>query len=212
LRIIFGDITFTACPPGFESYSNFLASYGILNLPNKIARKLGEYQVYRHGQYDQPFYQPMFQFFHEFLVGGLDLNQVGDGGFTLLTSFCHGVFFYGPTTKAMAARNSSLRIWLGDLQNSGVNLRSFGKAQERLFKELGVSVEFRGRFHGLTEEMDRILNTSVRLIGFSHGPSPEDWALWVSEPSDYYVGEFWLMTERRIEMPGGWSSDIHLFL
>jgi hypothetical protein len=147
----------------------------------------------------------MFRLFHEFLVGGLDVNHVDDNGSTLFGSFCDGVFAYGPTAKAIAKHNSSLRCWLKDLQASGVNLRSFGKAQHRLFKESGGPIDYYTSSHPGRFDL-------VRLIGFSHGPSPEDWGLWIYEPSDHFAGEFWHMIERRIEIPGGWSSDVHLFL
>lgn len=200
LRIIFRDIVFTTCPPEFESYSEFLASYELLDLPNKISNKLGEYQVYVHGQ-DQTQYRAMFQFFQEILVGGLDMNHVYRRQ-TLLEAFVSGLFVFGPTTKAVAALNSSLRFWLADLQASGVNLRRLGKEQERLFRELGGPS---------TYICDEAFG-SVQLIGFSHGPSPGDWCLWIAENSHYFAADFWDMIERRMEMPGGWPSDVHLFL
>jgi hypothetical protein len=146
----------------------------------------------------------MFQFFHEFLVGGLDINQVDDNRSTLFSAFLEGVFNFGPTAKAMTACNSCLRFWLRDLQDSGVNLRRFGKTQDRLFKELGGPIYYTNARPDLFD--------LVRLKGFSHGHSPEDWGLWIHEPSDHFAGGFWHMIERRLEIPGGWSSDVHLFL
>lgn len=213
LRIIFRGIVFTTCPPEFELYSDFLASYGILNLPNRISRKLGELQVYRDGVEDETHYKPMFRLFHDFLVGGLDVNQVDDDGSTLLTAFCDGIFFWGYTTKAIARRNSSLRYWLQDLQDSGVDLENFGKKQQILFKALGGPIKLGCPANSAaTHSSYQKVSAYVRVIGFSHGPSPENWALWVTENSDSFAGEFWHMIERRIEMPGGWSSDVHLFL
>jgi hypothetical protein len=216
LRIIFRNVVFATCPPDFESYSDYLASYGILSLPSGISQKLGEYQAYLHW-HGRIHYRPMFQFFHEFLVGGLDVNQVDGNGSTLLSAFISGIFRFGPTAKAMTTYNSCLRFWLKDLQDSGVNLKNFGKAQERLFKELGGPFNLRSTDIDIPHQDPSGFHRPtffclVRLIGFSHGPSPEDWGLWVYEPSDHFAGEFWHMIERRIEMPGGWSSDVHLFL
>lgn len=52
----------------------------------------------------------------------------------------------------------------------------------------------------------------IQLVEFSYVPAPEDWFLRVSEPSDEFVGEFWAMIDRRMEMPGGWSGDVLLLL
>lgn len=86
----------------------------------------------------------------------------------------------------------------------GVNLRSFGKSGERSFKLSEARREYSCG--------DPFNDVTIRLLGFSHGSSPEDWTLWISQYSDAFSGDFWRMIERRMEIPGGWSSDIHLFL
>ncbi|KAL4881860.1 hypothetical protein BJY04DRAFT_188215 [Aspergillus karnatakaensis] len=44
-----------------------------------------------------------------------------------------------------------------------------------------------------------------RILKLAYGPKPEDWQIWVNNPIDELVGEFWEMLEREEEvMPGTW--------
>lgn len=101
----------------------------------------------------------------------------------------------------MKRSNKALGALLRNLQDADVNLKEFGEGEELILKDQGGCIDF------------RILGGSrsfvIRIIGFSHGPTPEDWCLWISEPSDEFAGDFWAMIERRMEVPGGWSDDVH---
>jgi hypothetical protein len=47
-----------------------------------------------------------------------------------------------------------------------------------------------------------------RVIGFAYGHSPEDWNIWLAEASDAFVGQFWDIIERPVEvMPGAWPEE-----
>jgi hypothetical protein len=115
------------------------------------------------------------------------------------------VQFPGPFAVLFAGKcNEAFRVLLWDLQSAGVNLKRFGEREELILKDLGGAIDFQTSIHSK--------GYVVRLIGFSHGPSPTGWWLWFSEPSDEFAGDFRDMIERRMEMPGGWSDNVPLFL
>lgn len=203
LRILLQGISLTDCPSGFKSYSEFLESKDLLELPTLIAENLGYRQAVEQSYGNPAGYTSMFRLFNEFLVGGYNINQKDHGFGTPLETFCHGYLKTVRKRSINATVNSGLRSWLRDLEKSGVNLRKFGRKAEKHFKR---SYEWR--------QIDRIKfssETAFYMIGFSHSLIPEDWQLWISEPSDAFAGEFWEMIERWMEMPGGWSN-VHLFL
>lgn len=50
---------------------------------------------------------------------------------------------------------------------------------------------------------------TIRLIGFSYGPSPEDWHCWYSNLRDEFASEFWEMVENgdpSVRIPGAWVN------
>ncbi|KAF4764216.1 hypothetical protein HAV15_001416 [Penicillium sp. str.  len=98
----------------------------------------------------------------------------------------------------------ALKVWLKTLQKGGVNLEHYGRNEERIWKTEWIPRES----HQLPDYDRHSRTTKARLIGFSYGPSIEDWHLWVSEPSDSLVGEFWDLIERPVEvMPGAWPIN-----
>ncbi|OQD98846.1 hypothetical protein PENSOL_c008G11130 [Penicillium solitum] len=98
----------------------------------------------------------------------------------------------------------ALKVWLKTLQKGGVNLERYGRNEERIWKTEWIPRES----HQLPDYDRHSRTTKARLIGFSYGPSIEDWHLWVSEPSDSLVGEFWDLIERPVEvMPGAWPIN-----
>lgn len=202
LRILLRGISFTDCPSEFKSYSDFLERKDLLYLPPLIAEELGFRQAIEQSYGNPAGYESMFRLFKEFLVGGYDINQKDHSSDTPFDSFCSG-YLKMVRKRAINSRvNSGLQSWLRDLQKCGVDLRKFGQKTGKNFKESYWRREIDRKYSG---------ETAFHLIGFSHGPNPEDWKLWISEPSDFFAGQFWEMTERRMEMPGGWS-DVHLFL
>lgn len=151
----------------------------------------------------QELYESWFGLFREFVENGVDIHQTV-GGWTPFLAFWAGYFRPWFSIGTTVECNAAIRSWLRDLQDVGVDLRDFGEAEERIFKDLGG-----------VRRLDSFVADSigsVQLIGFSHGISPEDWGVWISEPTDEFVGDFWAMIERRMEMPGGWMDEVHLFL
>ncbi|CAI7653058.1 unnamed protein product [Penicillium viridicatum] len=98
----------------------------------------------------------------------------------------------------------ALKVWLRTLQEAGVDLELYGRIEERIWKTEWIPRES----HQLPDYHRLKGATKARLIGFSYGPSIEDWHLWVSEPSDSLAGEFWDLIERPVEvMPGAWPIN-----
>ena len=95
--------------------------------------------------------------------------------------------------------DAAVKMWLGDLQTTGLDLKIFGQTEESLFNS-GYS--------------DKTLSYKwvygwLRLINFTYGSSPDDWHLWISVSTDYLVGEFWCLVKRQEEvMPGAWPDDL----
>jgi hypothetical protein len=47
-----------------------------------------------------------------------------------------------------------------------------------------------------------------RVVGFTSGPNPDDWSVYLSNPLDEHAGEFWDMIEHpERAMPGAWNDD-----
>ena len=100
----------------------------------------------------------------------------------------------------------ALKVWLRTLQEAGVDLELYGRIEERIWRTEWIPRES----HQLSDYHRLKWATKARLIGFSYGPSIEDWHLWVSEPSDSLAGEFWDLIERPVEvMPGAWPINDH---
>ena len=108
-------------------------------------------------------------------------------------------FFQHPHRKGEEA----LLTWLQTLQGFGIDLERYGKTEYKLFyqessswRNLDLLIPGRG------EEV-----YPPRLIGLQVGPEPEDWKVWLSEPSDEFAGEFWDMLEHpERTIPGAWDD------
>jgi hypothetical protein len=85
------------------------------------------------------------------------------------------------------------RAWLSDLKAAGLDLEMLGATEWYIWKNERIRREFNGDLH--------------RVIGIAYGPRPESWYIWLSEPSDSFVGDFWALIGRPFEiMPGSWPS------
>lgn len=97
----------------------------------------------------------------------------------------------------------ALLTWLQTLQGFGIDLERYGKTEHKLFYQESSSwrnLEF--LIPGRGEEV-----YPLRLIGLQVGPEPEDWKVWLSEPSDEFAGDFWDMLEHpERTIPGAWDD------
>lgn len=222
IRAILNGVSFTTSKFEIISYTlsnfevpatgSFYGSIHMLTLPHGIAYCMGctkidsnwPYNTIKDRAIQEKVYEEWHIMFREMLENGLHIHQIMNG-LTLLHAFLDGCFQLSKPLEGslMKKCNKALGALLRDLQGAGVNLKEFGEKEELILKDQGGSIDFR--------IFGRSSHFVIRLIGFSYGPTPEDWCLWVSEPSDEFAGDFWAMIDRRMEMPGGWSGDVLLF-
>ena len=104
--------------------------------------------------------------------------------------------------------NPALRTWVSELKYAGADIEAYGTKESGFFDEFGLMYRIyvgplRHRPPGhIYKEEDLFWFYAWKL---SYGPEPEDWIIWVMNPIDELVGEFWEMVEREEEfMPGTW--------
>lgn len=98
-----------------------------------------------------------------------------------------------------------LCIWLSELKHAGVDLETYGADQQALFKSGHASLYLpvRTRLGSKLPRNDEKL--WGRVLGLEYGPEPEDWHIFITNPVDELVGEFWESVQRSLEvMPGTW--------
>ncbi|KAL4914343.1 hypothetical protein BDW62DRAFT_204734 [Aspergillus aurantiobrunneus] len=135
---------------------------------------------------------------------GADPNKVSwkDGG----RRTALGAFMESFTWNERALRrerydfNPIVRLWVSELRLAGVDLGVFGARERRLYATADIDLEFFVVVGGPRGE-----RLPFRILDLVYGPEPEDWRIWVTNPVDEMVGEFWKMMERKEEvMPGTW--------
>ncbi|KAJ5316921.1 hypothetical protein N7508_001429 [Penicillium antarcticum] len=139
---------------------------------------------------------------HKFFCVRIDIYDLVDGK-TPFLSFLDGYLssWYGPIELGPACQ-IAVQVWLKQLEVVGVDLNRYGKAEEYMWKG------------GITQREFDVWNIPEQgfelqgMIGFTYGSSPGNWYIWLSEESDSFVGEFWDMIERPVEvMPGAWPKE-----
>ncbi|KAF7174260.1 hypothetical protein CNMCM6106_008463 [Aspergillus hiratsukae] len=142
----------------------------------------------------------------EAIQAGADLCHISSGiYYTPLAVF---LFFQGMNLRkikrAIYKINHILQRWALELQSAGVDLAVYGSKESALWKSGAVDPFFYDDLR-LSDQVRSGELLKVHLFSLSYGPSPEDWHVWVANPVDELVGEFWEMIERKEEaMPGAW--------
>lgn len=101
----------------------------------------------------------------------------------------------------------ALRTWVSELRFAGVDIETYGAKESAFVEEFGLEYRIyvgplRSRSIGYINKEEFFWFYFWKL---SYGPEPEDWTIWVMNPIDELVGEFWEMVEREEEvMPGTW--------
>lgn len=179
-----------------------------LKLIHCAARKLGQSQRYLQifgcAQDRQLTCDSWSDLCLEFLRHSIDIHSIVDGR-TLFLEFIQGYFSQStlsPFQSGNRACNSAIQVWLSKLDSAGIDLVKYGETEQYLWKERAIGREFDG--WNIGEQMtDR-----QRVIGFTYGRYPEDWNMWLAETSDAFVGQFWDIIERPVEvMPGAWPRE-----
>lgn len=168
-------------------------------LIHSVAEKIGTCQGIFQSLGSAHGYQSMIDAWiglcHDFLSVGIDIHYIVNGR-TPLLSYIEG---WLSERSSLAANGFVVQLWLEQLEAVGVDLSEYGKAEEFVWKNQTIRREL---------ETWRGISITLRVIGFTYGPTPKDWHLWISDPTDSYVGEFWNMIERPVEvMPGSWPQE-----
>ncbi|KAL2826771.1 hypothetical protein BJY01DRAFT_143176 [Aspergillus pseudoustus] len=102
-----------------------------------------------------------------------------------------------------------LRKWVSELKAVGVDLEEYGANERAMHRSGYVAKEIRLDISPTVDYLaDTLLEYELlefKLLDFTYGPEPEDWFVWVTDPTDVFVGDFWELVERQQEvMPGTW--------
>jgi hypothetical protein len=179
-----------------------------LKLIHCAARKLGQsqrnLQIFGHAQDMQLTYDYWSDFCLELLCHSIDIYSIVDGR-TLFLSFIQGYFCQStlsPFQSGNVACNTAIHVWLSKLDSAGIDLVKYGETEQYLWNVTTIRREFDG-WNVAEQVTDR-----QRVIGFTYGHFPENWNMWLAETSDAFVGQFWDIIERPVEvMPGAWPGE-----
>lgn len=125
---------------------------------------------------------------------------------TLLSfMFFIGNFQIAGQTAPFTSAEVALQTWLEILEAAGVDLQRYGDREV-------PAVNSRLRKHAIFNHRGRkratVPNRPAYLCCLQYGPTPADWKLWWTEPSDEFVGEFWATIEYEVpRLPGSWVDD-----
>lgn len=104
--------------------------------------------------------------------------------------------------------NPALRTWVFELKSAGVDLEVYGAKESAFVEGFGLSYSIyvgplRSRSIDYGDKREDFL--WFYFWKLTYGAEPENWTIWVMNPIDELVGEFWEMIEREEEiMPGTW--------
>jgi hypothetical protein len=149
-------------------------------------------------------YNSSHELFCHVLGLGIGINYVYSGRTAFTTFLSSYLQDFGQWGRKflVSTLTTPLRKWLADLQAHGVNLVEWGEKEHKLWGS--------GRIHReipLSHEYG-LYAPRIRLCGFSYGPFPSDWFVWLSEPTDYLLADFWRSIETNVEvMPGSWPEE-----
>ncbi|KAL4986724.1 hypothetical protein BDW68DRAFT_188637 [Aspergillus falconensis] len=125
-------------------------------------------------------------------------------GESLTTTFLRAVLVQKGIQPIWYNFNAILRQWATELKLAGVDLETYGANEKFFNKTRGTKPEL--HFYFVYKRASIFLEAvPARILELAYGPEPEDWQVWVTNPVDELVGEFWEMVERKEEvMPGTW--------
>lgn len=146
------------------------------------------------------------------IAASADPNKVAviDGlALTPLTAFfTYYTWNWGSIRRARYDFDPALRTWVSELKSAGVDLEEYGEKESSFFGKQGLWYyiyvgSLTSRPVGYRDKEEDSFWFYVWKL--SYGPEPEDWTVWVMNPIDELVGEFWEMVVRDEEvMPGTW--------
>ncbi|KAL4946307.1 hypothetical protein BDV06DRAFT_208783 [Aspergillus oleicola] len=160
------------------------------------------------------------------LVHGIsleDLSYEGNDSWEARTPLLYGLWkcSWVKSTSSLGLRQTrqmlkkALSCWLEDLRNEGIDLKSYGRREKKMFHK---SEEMRStRWRKLTfaendadaeEFWGECGGIGPILVEIKTGPLPSDWELVWDLYGEAYAGEFfeWAECDRPL-MPGTWDAD-----
>lgn len=117
-------------------------------------------------------------------------------------------FYYEDTLcfeKIFDKKYTPMQILARAIEGAGVDLLEFGNEEVSLLAKGLVDQDMLCPVYDDKDDVFR--DTTIRLIGISYGPKPEDWHCWLSDFTDEYAGGFWEMVENaepQLRVPGAW--------
>ena len=137
------------------------------------------------------------------------MTHINRSGETPLSAFfTYYTWNWESIRRAQYDFNPALRTWAFELKSAGVDLEEHGEKESAFIEEYGPCYHIyvgplRSRSIQFPKGKGDIFLFYVWKL--TYGPEPEDWTVWVMNPIDELVGEFWEMVEREEEvMPGTW--------
>ncbi|RMY86443.1 hypothetical protein D0861_05934 [Hortaea werneckii] len=101
--------------------------------------------------------------------------------------------------KRLQPLRLALRRWMMVMQKSGINLRNYGKLEERAFRK---------HWSHNQEVLREFCYSLVEIVGVTYGSQPAEWDLCATNPYDSHLEEFWMMIEDPVPAPpGSWVED-----
>jgi hypothetical protein len=101
-----------------------------------------------------------------------------------------------------------LKFWLKELQDSGVDLKRYGREEKLLLRTESVAREF--HLSAKQKKNGWFVREKLRLVNFTYGPELDDWKFWLAPVMPNYFLDFWQMIghpERA--MPGAWEEEYY---
>ncbi|OJI98001.1 hypothetical protein ASPVEDRAFT_440864 [Aspergillus versicolor CBS 583.65] len=146
----------------------------------------------------------------EAISASADLSQLawyGQVALSPLHTFLlpFGAELYRNTIRRTRPLDDILCIWVSALKHAGVDLEAYGADEQALLKDGHFSFYLRVRNDLRQKYQSNDKTLWGKVLGLEYGPEPEDWHIFITNPVDEYVGEFWESVQRGLEvMPGTW--------
>ncbi|KAH8776208.1 hypothetical protein BGZ57DRAFT_854509 [Hyaloscypha finlandica] len=147
----------------------------------------------------------------DLVKGGSNLHFLSLQGLTPMLEVLRGLLYiYRGCPYGLIAGNEdseTLKFWLKELQDSGVDLESYGRDEKLLLRTEAVAREWR---YSWTRMDLTFVSRKLRLINFTYGPELDDWKFWFAPVMPNYFMDFWEMIghpERA--MPGAWEEEYY---
>ena len=180
------------------------------NLGSLLSGRFGDQEALRQDL------QHLGTLIRDLVKGGSNLHSLSLQGLTPMLEVLRGLLYiYRMCAHGLTAGNEggdTLKFWLKELQDSGVDLERYGREEKLLLRTKCVDREWLYCFErGRTNDYFFVPG-KLRLINFTYGPELDDWKFWFAPVMPNYFMDFWEMIghpERA--MPGAWEEEYYFY-